>query len=173
MATQTMNHSTHAMSGSNMKTTTNLKMGHYTRFGIMMAASFIAMYFLMYSMVDVLPNVYNSINQVYMVGLMVAPMAIIELLLMKTMYTDKKKNVAILTTSVLALGFFYAGVRNQIGVGDQQFVRSMIPHHSGAILMCNEAGIQDPELKSLCGQIVKSQQQEIDQMKEILARLSK
>jgi len=46
----------------------------------------------------------------------------------------------------------------------------MIPHHSGAILMCEQASIRDPELKSLCGNIITSQKQEIDQMKAMLAR---
>ena len=47
----------------------------------------------------------------------------------------------------------------------------MIPHHSGAILMCEEASIRDSELQKLCAAIVSSQQQEIDQMKVILRRL--
>jgi uncharacterized protein (DUF305 family) len=47
----------------------------------------------------------------------------------------------------------------------------MIPHHSGAILMCGRAGIQDAELRKLCSGIIESQADEIRQMKEILARL--
>jgi len=46
----------------------------------------------------------------------------------------------------------------------------MIPHHSGAILMCREASITDPEIKSLCQMIMEGQQQEIDQMRAILNR---
>jgi uncharacterized protein (DUF305 family) len=45
----------------------------------------------------------------------------------------------------------------------------MIPHHSGAILMCQEASLRDPTLLRLCDDIVKSQRQEIDQMKRMLA----
>jgi uncharacterized protein (DUF305 family) len=41
----------------------------------------------------------------------------------------------------------------------------MIPHHSGAILMCREASLSDPELVDLCGEIV------VDQMERIVARL--
>jgi uncharacterized protein (DUF305 family) len=47
----------------------------------------------------------------------------------------------------------------------------MIPHHAGAILMCEQASIVDPEIKELCGTITSSQQTEIDQMKAILQRL--
>jgi len=65
-----------------------------------------------------------------------------------------------------------AGVRfpPQLLIGDTQFLRSMIPHHSGAILMCERGKISDPEINTLCGQIIQSQKQEIDQMKQILTR---
>ncbi len=47
----------------------------------------------------------------------------------------------------------------------------MIPHHSGAILMCREATISDPELKALCQEIIVGQQREIDQMTAKLSQL--
>jgi uncharacterized protein (DUF305 family) len=46
----------------------------------------------------------------------------------------------------------------------------MIPHHSGAILMCERAKISDPQVKNLCREIIESQKREIDEMKAILAR---
>jgi uncharacterized protein (DUF305 family) len=56
-------------------------------------------------------------------------------------------------------------------VDDKQFVDFMIPHHSGAILMCREARLTDPELVKVCGEIVKAQRAEISQMEAIAARL--
>jgi uncharacterized protein (DUF305 family) len=47
----------------------------------------------------------------------------------------------------------------------------MIPHHAGAILMCDQAPVRDEEIKSLCQNIIHSQRSEIDQTKAILARL--
>ena len=47
----------------------------------------------------------------------------------------------------------------------------MIPHHSGAILMCREARIQDVELIKLCEEIASAQRKEIEQMNAIQARL--
>jgi uncharacterized protein (DUF305 family) len=44
----------------------------------------------------------------------------------------------------------------------------MINHHDGAILMCEEARIEDPDIVELCESIIASQQSEIDQMKGIL-----
>jgi uncharacterized protein (DUF305 family) len=46
----------------------------------------------------------------------------------------------------------------------------MIPHHSGAILMCERASLTDPGITALCGQIVKAQQGDIAQMEAMLAR---
>ncbi|EPK6321508.1 DUF305 domain-containing protein [Pseudomonas aeruginosa] len=48
---------------------------------------------------------------------------------------------------------------------------SMVPHHSGAILMCREAQLSDPELVNLCQAISDGQRAEIEQMNRIAARL--
>ena len=48
----------------------------------------------------------------------------------------------------------------------------MIPHHSSAILMCEEASLDDQAIIDLCGEIVAAQEREIAQMKDILARLN-
>jgi len=102
---------------------------------------------------------------------MVAPMAILMLLMMGSMYENSRLNLALYALfAVIFIGAFLA-TRAQTAIGDRQFLRSMIPHHSGAILMCREAQVEDPEIVALCRQIERSQQQEIDQMKGILARL--
>lgn len=144
---------------------------HYVHLGIMTALSFIAMYVLMYSMVDRFSNVFNNFNQVYMAALMAAPMVLIELLVMRQMYPQKEMNIAIGIASVLVLIGAFALIRGQTGIGDAQFLRSMIPHHAGAILMCEQAPIQHVEIKKLCSDIIKSQQEEINLMKGLLAKL--
>jgi uncharacterized protein (DUF305 family) len=108
-----------------------------------------------------------------MAGVMASPMVIIELLLMSGMYQKKKLKGMILAISVVALVGFFTMIRQQTAIGDKQFLRSMIPHHAGAILMCREASIRDPEIKDLCKTIVLGQQAEIDQMKAKLNELSK
>ena len=147
-----------------------MKEAPYRRLLVMVALSFIAMYGLMYAMVNALDNVYMNLNQVYMAGLMAARMALIELGLMGAMYKNKHLNVAIAVISVLALLLFWLLIRQQGTIGDRQFLRSMIPHHAGAILMCREAEIADSEIKKLCEAIISSQQSEIDQMRAILSR---
>jgi len=144
---------------------------HYKHLAIMTVLSFLAMYILMYAMVDRLENVYHSFNQVYMAALMASPMVLIELIIMKMMYPDKKKNVVIFAGSFVALLAFFSFIRFQTGISDKQFLRSMIPHHAGAVLMCNEAKISDDDIKSLCNEIIEGQQREIEKMKAILSRL--
>jgi hypothetical protein len=136
----------------------------YIRLAAMTVLSFISMYIFMYAMVDRFANVYSSFNQFYMAGLMTAPMVIIELLVMWGMYENKTFNIAIVAISAIALIGFFALIRGQVAIGDRQFLRSMIPHHSGAILMCERANIEDPGLKELCRNIIVGQQQEIDDM---------
>ena len=144
---------------------------HYGRLLLMSLLSFGAMYLLMYAMVDDLANVYPNVNQFYMAGLMTAPMVAFEVLLMRGMYRSRTVNGIILASSGLALVLLFALIREQGVVGDRQFLRSMIPHHASAILMCEEAKLRDPELQALCDEIVAGQQQEIDQMKTKLAEM--
>lgn len=143
---------------------------HYGRFALMLLLSFAAMYVLMYAMVDRLGNAVPNINQFYMAGLMTAPMAILEILLMGRMYPDKRKNTMILLLCAVVLAACWFAIRLQAGVEDRQFLKSMIPHHAGAILMCQQANLTGPEIKALCEGIVKSQDGEIAQMRALLAR---
>jgi uncharacterized protein (DUF305 family) len=146
---------------------------HYRNLILMAVFSFIAMYILMYAMVNSIENVFNNVNEFFMAGLMAAPMVPIEIMLMKSMYPDQRRNMLAIAISVIVgLAFFFL-IRQQGAVTDKQFLRSMIPHHAGAILMCEQAKIQDPEIKDLCKSIISSQQQEIDQMKAKLAELEK
>lgn len=145
---------------------------HYGHLGLMALLSFAAMYFLMYAMVDSTSSVYMSLNQVYMAGVMTAPMVVIELLVMRSMYTNTRLNALVGVGAVIVGASMFLSIRQQVAIGDTQFLRSMIPHHSGAILMCRQARITDPELIKLCQGIVSGQQQEIDQMNAMLRRLA-
>lgn len=148
-----------------------MKGNHYPHLAIMPVLSFVAMYILMYSMVNTLGDVYNNLNQFYMAGLMAAPMIVIELVVMRAMYHNAKLNRLITGASVIVGTLLFVFIRQQAAVGDRQFIRSMIPHHSSAILMCEQASLQDAEILKVCEAIVSSQQQEIDQMNAILRRL--
>lgn len=169
-------HTGHTTQNTGSMQSHNMTMGHkgaYKKLLWMMVASFVAMYVLMYAMVDELVNVIPNFNQFYMAGLMSAPMLILELLLMNKMYPNKKLNTILLALgAVLLLGFWFA-IRTQTAVGDKQFLKSMIPHHAGAILMVNEAKLQDPEVKALGDSIIAAQNREINWMKAKIDQLEK
>ena len=145
---------------------------HYLHLLIMIVLSFIAMFILMYAMVDIFSNIYVNINQFYMAGLMSLPMVLIELAVMRSMYTNPKMNIGLVVISLVTFIFFFTGIRQQLAVTDTQFLRSMIPHHAGAILMCEKAPIDDPEIKKLCASIIEGQRAEIAEMKTKLGALT-
>ena len=100
--------------------------------------------------------------------LMVSAMLIIEIWIMKGMYQNKKINWAIITVS-FAIGIFsWFGIREQLFVGDKEFVKGMIPHHAAAVLMSEKAKLTDPELIQLQKNILETQAQEIEFMKHKL-----
>ena len=144
--------------------------GMYGRFGLMLALSFVAMFILMYAMVDRAGNALPNVNQAYMAALMTAPMAVLEMALMGAMYPDAKRNRIILVAGVVVGLLSWFAIRQQVAIGDRQFLRSMIPHHAGALLMCRQAKLSDPEVVALCQGIEASQTSEIAQMKALLAR---
>ena len=142
----------------------------YALLGLNLAISLAIMYLVMFAMIYSLGEFVQNINFFSMALMMWAPMGSLMLLTMPMMYPRKTLNVAI--HAALALVFILAtiGIREQGLVGDTQFLRSMIPHHSGAVLMCDKAALSDPAIRQLCEQIIVSQKAEIAQMKALLER---
>lgn len=146
------------------------KSGHYGRFGVELILEFIVMYLAMYSMIATLDHFHFNLNTVYMTFIMLAPMALIMLVAMRSMFPSARTNLLFAGGAVIAFLIGFVGMRTQAGVGDKELLRSMIPHHSGAILMCEEASLSNPEVIKLCRDIVEAQKREITQMEGILAR---
>jgi len=145
----------------------------YLSLAVMAVLSFISMFVFMYMMVDSFGNVYPNLNQFYMAGLMTAPMIVIEILVMWSMYNNKKVNLIIAGVSIALLVVFGLFIRKQTAISDKEFLKSMIPHHGGAVLMCDNPNLRDTEIKELCKGITSSQQSEIDWMKRKLGELEK
>lgn len=143
----------------------------YANLFIMAFLSFISMYILMYLMVDSYTNVYMNLNQFYMAGIMTVPMIFIELFLMGAMYPNQKVNKIIIGSSLILFALFIFFLRKQAAISDKEFLKSMIPHHAAALLMCKESHLKDPEIIQLCKNITSSQQAEIDFMKAKLASM--
>lgn len=141
---------------------------HYHHLAMMAALSLVTMYFLMYSMVDRPSYVYGNLNQLFMAGLMTAPMVVIELIVMRSLYPNARRNAVIAAISIAAGVAMFLFIRQQTAIADEQFLRSMIPHHSGAILMCERAQLRNPQLRELCDAIIESQREEIKLMAAML-----
>jgi uncharacterized protein (DUF305 family) len=145
----------------------------YLMFAVNMVLSLIVMYLAMFSMIDGWKDFRNNLNTLYMALTMVAPMGILMLATMGGMYPERRLNLALYAGFALIFMAAFAGTRSQTLIGDRQFIESMIPHHSGAILMCREAALADRELIELCRGISEGQRKEIDQMEAIRARLAR
>ena len=141
---------------------------HYLRLAIELAIDFVIMYLVMYTMIRSLDHFYLNINNVWMTLMMVTPMALVMLAAMRSMFPSRKLNLLVVAGALVVFAVSFYGMRTQAAVGDEQFLRSMIPHHSGAILMCQEASITNPEIDALCSEIVASQRREIEQMEALL-----
>ncbi len=142
----------------------------YKKLAIAIAINTIIMYLIGYVMIDRLEHFQININRLYMALLMAAPMVIIMLLVMRSMFMNKRLNTILFAGAGLAMVLLFFLIRSQTPVGDVQFLRSMIPHHSSAIVMCQEAAISDPEIITLCNEIIQAQEEEITQMEAILKR---
>lgn len=146
-------------------------MSSYTRFGVMIATSTIVMFGLMYLNTYQVDHVFFSETRAYMALIMGATMAIIMLAFMPTMYPNRGANTGILAGSAALLIIALWLVRSQATVDDVAWMRAMIPHHSIAILTSERAHIADPRVRTLADGIIRTQREEIDQMKVLLADL--
>ena len=144
--------------------------GYYRHLALMAALSLVSIYFLMYAMVDRPANVYGNLNQLFMAGLMTAPMILIELIVMRGMFDNRRRNALIAGVSIAVGVLMFVCIRQQAAIADEQFLRSMIPHHSSGILMCQRAKLSDAQLRELCDSIISSQQEEILLMAAMLGR---
>lgn len=145
----------------------------YPKFFFMLALSFLIMYAVMFLNVDSADHIYLSLTRTYMSLLMVSPMALLMLLMMWKMYPKKRLNMFIVVFSITIFAISLTSLRKQVLVDDAQYMKAMIPHHSSAIMTSKNAELNDPELKTLSQQIIRSQEKEIIQMKNILKRLKK
>jgi hypothetical protein len=143
-------------------------MGGYGRLALALGLSLLVMFPLTMAFVARWSHFYLNLSNFYMAVLMVAPMGLIMLGVMRSMFPRRELNLGLAAgfVALFALGLWLG--RTEAFVGNAQFLRAMIPHHSRAILVCQEARITDPDIEQLCDQIVSSQQEEIAIMTRML-----
>ncbi len=143
----------------------------YKKLTWMMLISFVIMYIVMFLNMDSINHYHTSATRIYMAILMVAPMAVVMILMMGKMYPNKKANLVIISSSIVIFIATLIALRTQTPIGDQQYMKAMIPHHSSAILVSKQAKLKDPEVKKLAVKIIQSQVKEIEEMKGLIKRL--
>ncbi len=146
-------------------------MNNYAKFGVMIATSTIVMFGLMYLNTYQADHMFFSETRAYMALVMGASMAVIMLLYMLNMYTNRGANVTILILSVAVFSGALWLVRSQETVEDVSWMKAMIPHHSIAILTSGRAHISDPRVRELADSIIEAQRREIDEMKMLIKDL--
>jgi uncharacterized protein (DUF305 family) len=142
----------------------------YVRFGLTLLVSLFVMWVLSMALIDQTGHFYFNLGNFWMALIMVSAMGLIMMVSMRSMFENKRLNLALYAFFVVLFVGSLLGGRTSTFVGDEQFLKSMIPHHSRAILMCQESSITDPEIKALCDGIIETQRDEIDQMERILDR---
>jgi uncharacterized protein (DUF305 family) len=145
----------------------------YARFGGMIAVSTVVMYGLMYLNTYALDHIRFSQTRAWMALLMGAVMAVIMLSFMLAMYRNRRVNVAIFAGSIAVFAVSLWLVRSQETVGDVDYMRAMIPHHSIAVLTSERAHIRDPRVRKLADGIIEAQVREIGEMKQLIADLER
>ena len=143
----------------------------YLRFAAMIATSTVVMYGLMYLNTYQFDHVFYSQTRLWMALLMGAVMAVIMLGFMWTMYKKRATNFAIIAGAVAVFAGSLFLVRSQVLVGDVDYMRAMIPHHSIAVLTSTNANIRDARVRELADEIIAAQVREIDEMKSLIADL--
>ena len=136
----------------------------YANLIAMVLTSTVVMYFFMYLNIYRWEDFWLSETRAYMSTLMGGTMLAIMLTFMLHMYRSASVNLALYALSVL---LFAAGlwlVRSQATVQDGSWMKSMIPHHSIAIMVSERAEITDPRAEKLAREIIEAQEKEIAEM---------
>lgn len=141
----------------------------WSTFAVMIAVSTIVMFGLMYLNTYQADHVFFSQTRMWMALYMGAVMAAIMLAFMWTMYRGQGTKIAVMIASALAFAGSLYLVRSQQTVGDEAWMKAMIPHHSIAVLTSSRAHIQDRRVRELADSIVEAQVREIEEMKLLIA----
>jgi len=145
-------------------------MDKYRNFAAMILTSTVVMFIFTYLNTYSFDHVFFSEMRLYMSLLMGASMSIIMLSFMRHMLTNRRLNIMILMGSVMVFSISLFLVRTQTIVNDTSYMRSMIPHHSIAILT-SERDFEDSRVQELADKIVEAQRKEIVEMKAIIEEI--
>ena len=144
---------------------------------LMIGASFVIQYYGMsFITVSNVNDITNSLGKFYMSSIMAIMMGLVEVLMhdFTNINTNTNKMVMIhwnyyfilfLLLSVTYLLYVY-----QIGISDKEYLKEMIEHHSMALLTSDEIEkkTSNYKIKKLAHDIISSQSDQIEYMKQLL-----
>lgn len=141
------------------------------RFAAMIATSSVIMFFLMYQLIHSWDHALFSLTRLVASLVMGCVMIAVMLAFMWSMYRPEIAKVAVLATAIVAGIALLAVNRSQALVGDVEFMKAMIPHHSIAINNARQADIRDPRVRYLADRITRDQVKEIAEMKMLIENI--
>jgi peptidoglycan/LPS O-acetylase OafA/YrhL len=144
----------------------------YIRFAAMIATSTLVMFGLMYLNTFAADHAWFSQTRMWMALYMGAAMAAVMLSFMLGMYRNTRLNAAIFAAAAVVFAVSLYLVRSQNTVGDEAWMKAMIPHHSIAILTSSRARLDDPRVRDLADGIIETQRLEIAEMEALIADLN-
>jgi uncharacterized protein (DUF305 family) len=145
----------------------------YWRFGAMLATSMVVMFAIKYLSTYEWSHVWYSETRTYMALMMGGAMGIVMLAFMLGMYRNKRLNVAIFAGAAALFGVSLWLIRSQETVQDQSYMKSMIPHHSIAILTSERSELSDYRVCELAEEIIIAQRREIAEMEWLIRDIEK
>ena len=151
-----------------MKPTDRMMRMGWGKFAAMIATSTIIMFFLMYQLVYQADHAMFSVNRLIASLVMGSVMTAVMLGFMWSMYEGNGIKIGVLAGAVLVGGVLLYVNRSQALIGDIEFMKSMIPHHSIAINNARKGKIRDPRVRELADKIIAAQVREIREMKLLI-----
>jgi hypothetical protein len=138
------------------------------RFAGMIATSTIIMFFFMYQLVYSWDHATFSLTRLVSSLVMGCVMTAVMLAFMWGMYRPTWAKMMVLVAAVIGGAGILAVNRSQALIGDTDYMKSMIPHHSIAINNSRRADIRDPRVRYLADRITRDQVKEIAEMKMLI-----
>ncbi|ODR88983.1 DUF305 domain-containing protein [Sinorhizobium alkalisoli] len=138
------------------------------RFAAMIATSTVIMFFLMYQLVYSWDHALFSLTRFISSLVMGCVMTAVMLAFMWRMYRPEVAKIALLAVAIIGGWTLLTVNRSQALIGDVDFMRAMIPHHSIAISNARQADIRDPRVRYLADRITRDQVKEIAEMKMLI-----
>lgn len=164
--TETKEHQNPSQSGDDQSKEMERKM--YLRFAAMIVSGMFVMYWTMFVGSYEWSHIQFSQSRVYMALVMGGAMTLVMLGWMLNMYKNTKMNIGIVVVGLLLLGVGTTLDRTQATVGDVEFMKGMIPHHSLAITRSERFNVDDVRVCDLAVAISEAQRKEIDEMEWLI-----